>query len=329
MLLRAQADRRPAGRPRRLAHRPDRRATSRSRAKADYADDVDASAAQEARQAAATPRVAGQLDAHAHAASTIFAKAGSPVIAVNDGKIVKIGRTDAPRAASSSCRTSTATRYTYAHLAQALDAYPVPKPSKPVAERQVSKELSSRADAGPQADRPGQRRRRRSGRAPPAPRRRRRPPRRDRRRRSAAASERPQGAPVRQPGPPAAPTPPAARSSCSTPAASARGYTTFKAYFTDVYDLEARDVVLKPLKAGRKVIAGTILGRIGAHRARRSAPHLLFEIRPAGTRRAAHRPQADPRRLEAARVDRRSTAPPARTRSSAPTPRTRRSARSC
>jgi murein DD-endopeptidase MepM/ murein hydrolase activator NlpD len=54
--------------------------------------------------------------------------------------------------------------------------------------------------------------------------------------------------------------------------------------------LDADDVVLRELKVGSKVIAGTTLGRIGRV-SQRVAPHLLFEIRPAG--RGA--PRIDPK----------------------------------
>ena len=65
---------------------------------------------------------------------------------------------------------------------------------------------------------------------------------------------------------------------------------TFKSYFTDVYRLKRSDVVLKKLKVGSKVIAGTILGRIGRTE-QKMAPHMLFEVRPAG--RGA--PRVDPK----------------------------------
>jgi hypothetical protein len=56
----------------------------------------------------------------------------------------------------------------------------------------------------------------------------------------------------------------------------------FNAYFTDVYGLNRNDVVLRQLKVGSKVIAGTILGRIGTT-STTMAPHVLFQVRPAGT----------------------------------------------
>ena len=79
---------------------------------------------------------------------------------------------------------------------------------------------------------------------------------------------------------------------------------------------------------GSRVIGGTVLGRIGRTSLERVAARRLLDParRP---RRAAHRPEADPRRLEAARVDRdlpRAVAQPVlRARTRGP----RRSARSC
>nr|MBA3328162.1 hypothetical protein [Solirubrobacterales bacterium] len=68
------------------------------------------------------------------------------------------------------------------------------------------------------------------------------------------------------------------------------GYESFGSYFTEVYGLDRSEVVLKRLVRGRRVIAGTILGRIG-RTSRSTAPHLLFEVRPAG--RGA--PRIDPK----------------------------------
>jgi hypothetical protein len=65
---------------------------------------------------------------------------------------------------------------------------------------------------------------------------------------------------------------------------------SLRSYFTGAYGLDADDVVLKPLVAGRRVIAGTILGRIG-RTSKKVSPRLHFEIRPAG--RGA--PRIDPK----------------------------------
>ena len=65
---------------------------------------------------------------------------------------------------------------------------------------------------------------------------------------------------------------------------------TFEGYLSRVFGLDRSQVRLKTLKKGAPVVAGTILGRIGKT-APAVAPHLLFEIRPAG--RGA--PRIDPK----------------------------------
>ena len=66
----------------------------------------------------------------------------------------------------------------------------------------------------------------------------------------------------------------------------------------------ARDqIVIKKLKVGSQVPAGTVLGRIGT-RLLGQAPARALRDPPGRPRRPADRPEADPRRLEAARVDR-------------------------
>jgi hypothetical protein len=52
-------------------------------------------------------------------------------------------------------------------------------------------------------------------------------------------------------------------------------------YFTIDYGLDRDEVTLKPLKKGRKVIAGTILGRVGSF-GKDDDPYVRFEVRPAG-----------------------------------------------
>ena len=59
------------------------------------------------------------------------------------------------------------------------------------------------------------------------------------------------------------------------------GGTSYQAQFTKVLGLDSKDVTIKKLKVGSKVVAGTILGRVGKTK-KHVASHLLFEIRPAG-----------------------------------------------
>jgi Transglycosylase SLT domain len=67
------------------------------------------------------------------------------------------------------------------------------------------------------------------------------------------------------------------------------GYETFKSYFSNVLRFDEKSMVLEPLREGSKVVAGTVLGRIGD--GGEFAPHVHFAIRPAG--RGA--PKIDPK----------------------------------
>ena len=67
------------------------------------------------------------------------------------------------------------------------------------------------------------------------------------------------------------------------------GVETFKGYYERVLGLSRDEVQLKRLRPGARVVAGTILGRLGKQDAR--AAYLQFEIRPAG--RGA--PRVDPK----------------------------------
>src|SRR4029453_1122800 len=58
------------------------------------------------------------------------------------------------------------------------------------------------------------------------------------------------------------------------------GSAGFKSYFSKVFGLDRKDVRIKRLRPGARVVAGTVLGRIGKVDALK-APHMLFEIRPA------------------------------------------------
>ena len=259
-------------------------------AKARYADDIDDSALAKKRIKkgnAALPVTSSST----RKGINVFAAAGSPVIAVQDGRIVKMGRTDR-LGKFIQLRDVYGNTYTYGHLKKLSLAYPVPK-EKTVSDAQVKKELHLTAPKkDPKPTAAGQRRhagqaqgaRRRAGR------RRRRPPEPRRRRRSA-----PPSAEVRKERLFANPNRPAAygaggEEQLLNAGSVIPGYTTFKSYFTGVYGLKRSDVVLKKLKPGSKVIAGTILGRIGRTE-QKMAPHMLFEVRPAG--RGA--PRIDPK----------------------------------
>jgi murein DD-endopeptidase MepM/ murein hydrolase activator NlpD len=224
----------------------------------------------------------------------IFAKAGSPVIAVQDGKIIKMGTNDR-LGKFIQLRDVYRNTYTYAHLKKLSVAYPVPK-AKSVSKAQVNKELHlAKLKADPKPTAPASAGQQVESKASGA---------------ASAASGAAASAVGTASGTAAAATGKAASAVTQAapgvakerifanpgrPAAYSAGgeqqllnagsvipsYTTFKSYFTGVYGLKRSDVVLKKLKPGSKVIAGTILGRIGRTE-QKMAPHMLFEVRPAG-----------------------------------------------
>ncbi len=67
------------------------------------------------------------------------------------------------------------------------------------------------------------------------------------------------------------------------------GYNTVRNYLGDTLDLNKKNAEAKPLRKGARVSAGTVLGRIG--KTDKLAPHLHFEIQPAGKKS----PKIDPK----------------------------------
>src|SRR5205085_1836023 len=67
-------------------------------------------------------------------------------------------------------------------------------------------------------------------------------------------------------------------------------FTTYDNYFSGKIGLNSKNSKLQSLKKGSKVIAGTVIGRIGKTDPAK-APHVYFEIRPAGK----GAPQIDPK----------------------------------
>ncbi len=232
--------------------------------------------------------------------TSIFARKGSPVIAVNDGKIVKVGDS-ATLGHYVELQDATGNIYTYSHLGSVSALYPVPKAVRLTA-ADIARELAvpkstaptSAATSGTQAaaDQTGT-----SGTG------------------HAAATATAGAAATTARGPSvttsttAAPTvrvaaaSPAATVSAPLvkerlfadpmrPASYASGgdlqlksavneITSFENYFADTLHLAKSQYTLQPLKAGSIVIAGTILGRIGGP-SQGVSSHLYFQIQPAG-----------------------------------------------
>ncbi len=251
-------------------------------AKARYADDLSERAI--SRRAAAGQNVANPVESQAaRRGIDIFAKAGSPVIAVQDGTIVAIGRSK--RLGNFvRMRDVYGNTYTYASLKKVARHVPVPK-AKSQTRASIAKELAlPRRDPKPTiAASAG--RRTKKGAVPTAARK----AAAELARPAAAAKGLPKERLFANPSRPKALANGGAEQILEAESTLAAG-ATLKSYFTGVYGLDPDDVVLKPLRVGRKVIAGTILGRIG-QTDEKIAPRVHFEIRPAG--RGA--PRIDPK----------------------------------
>jgi hypothetical protein len=271
-------------------------------APAKYADDdVEALATRRVHAAnAAIP-----VDSNPGAKGTsIYANQGSPVIAVNDGKIVAMGNS-ATLGKFIVLQDATGNTYTYAHLGSISRTYAVPKPVK-ITARQIASELSSApaptptapATAGSQTLAAAS-----AGTQSAA--------------KTATAAVKSTGAALKNTLKAAGTTVKAAGTTVKAavksaakaatpagqpkerlfanptrPASYASGGQTqlddatnaiqsFQNYFSDTLHLARNQYTLAPLRVGSTVVAGTILGRIGAGTPT-SASHVVFMVRPAG-----------------------------------------------
>ncbi|HUA44342.1 MAG TPA: lytic murein transglycosylase [Solirubrobacteraceae bacterium] len=223
----------------------------------------------------------------------IYANAGSPVIAANDGKIVKIGQS--PQLGRYIVlQDATGNTYTYANLGSIPKLYPVPKPVRS-SSTSIAKALLAPSTPAPRGPATAG-----SQQAPAVP-------------SVAKATTEAKSGPASLPVTPSANTQPAATGSAATPTISTPlvkerlfAYPTrpasyaaggklqvtsvgagepqisdFQEYFSDVLHLAKNQYTLEPLKVGSVVVAGTILGRLGAGTPT-DASHLQFMIQPAG-----------------------------------------------
>jgi len=253
-------------------------------ARAAYADGLDAKAA--TRRVHGTNAAVPVEGDPSRRSINIFARSGAPVIAVNDGRIVKLGR-NAHLGRFVVLEDVYGNRYTYSHLGALAHKYPVPKPHGGDAANTAAPELElPKADAKPTAPAT-------AGRQPAAQREDANGGGKDR-----VAADAPQagsgdaGTAVVKERLFAHPERPAAYAAGGKRQLEELGQPleSFDGYFTSALALDPHDYLLKPLHAGSTVIAGTILGRIGRTDAT-LAPHVEFAIRPAG--RGA--PRIDPK----------------------------------
>jgi hypothetical protein len=272
-------------------------------AKATYADDHVESLATRRVKGSQNPAITiGSKPGNGQGVS-IFAKQGSPVIAVNDGKIVKTGQ-DPKLGRYVQLQDATGNIYTYAQLGEVPSTYPVPKPVK-ITAADIAKELSSKpapvstpvapATAGSQL-------------SPTAPASTPAKPASKPAKPAAAKISLPQAPPAsssggQPPAPSSAPVKQRLFANPSRPASYQAGgaqqlasqaaqtqISSFENYFTDVLHLGRNQYTLQPLKPGAIVVAGTILGRIGPGD-QNKASHVLFQVQPAGK----NAPQIDPK----------------------------------
>ena len=217
----------------------------------------------------------------------IFAREDSPVVAVNDGVIKKIG-SNKRLGRHIVLQDVYGNRFTYARLGSVSKSYPVPKEEATASTEAQALPASDKkptrpASAGRQLDTSDSVK---SGSGAGAPR-----PTIPLKERLFAHPDRPN---ARVAG---------GDEQILDSKGSLDGFTTFRNYFSRAFGLNARDVRLKSLREGSRVIGGTILGRIGRTVAGKAAHTLLRD--PAGRPRgAADRSEADPGWLEAARGDR-------------------------
>jgi hypothetical protein len=246
-------------------------------ATAKYADDI---AEQNATRRVARGKNAAMpiVGSASRRAINIFAKAGSAVIAVQDGKIVKVG--NSRRLGNFVIlRDVYGNSYTYGGLKKVATHVLVPK-DKTQSRASVAKELSLPTDAAPAKAASAGKNVGKAVKKVAA--------------KVAAVTDEASDAVAKErlfanPTRPKALSAGGKRQLMDSESSLADGVTS-RSYFSGVLHLKKDDVVLKPLVKGRKVIAGTILGRIGKT-SNVLAPHVLFEIRPAG--RGA--PRIDPK----------------------------------
>jgi murein DD-endopeptidase MepM/ murein hydrolase activator NlpD len=259
---------------------------------------ADASVLTTAKHRVKTANAAQVIDSTASQGTSIFAKKGSPVIAVNDGRIVRVGQ-NATLGRYVQLQDSTGNIYTYSQLGAVSTSYPVPKAVR-ITAKDIALELSATAGKPPKtAASAGQQR---AG-VPPTL-----SAHRAGIHKLAKVSH--PAAPITLPVKPATPSggsvaaPMAKERLFANPSRSgsysaggdlqlknsSQQISSFQNYFSDALHLARNQYTLKALRKGAIVVAGTILGRIGAP-SQHVASHLYFTIRPAGKKA----PMIDPK----------------------------------
>jgi Transglycosylase SLT domain len=189
--------------------------------------------------------------------TTIYAAAGAPVIASQDGQFEQIGHSPS-LGRFISLRDAYGNLYVYADLGSVASEYPVIEPrvnSTVASQIQHSGPAAEPAPTGPAS----------AGAQPRSP-----------ISQGATVSGLALGAAAGLEAPPAATTPEAPQPSATKPQPVAPQVRAFREGSNEVY--------LHRLRVGVRVIAGTVLGHVGADSAAAAEgpPHIIFQIRPAG-----------------------------------------------
>jgi hypothetical protein len=211
----------------------------------------------------------------------IYARSGSPVVAVNDGVIKKIGESD-ELGLYVTLQDVYGNRYTYAHLGSVAKQYPVPKQDATDPDRAARALKANGDDEDPKPSAPAS-----AGRQvedsdeEPAE--------------QAAVVNTQASVPIKDrlfahPHMDGARQAGGMDQVLDAKARKQGSYETYRNYFSRPFGLDPRKVTLRRLKKGSRVIGGTIIGRIGRTVEGRAA-HVDFSIRPAG--RGA--PRIDPK----------------------------------
>jgi hypothetical protein len=203
----------------------------------------------------------------------IFSRSGSPVVAVNDGVIKKIGENER-LGRYVVLQDVYGNHYTYAHLGSVSEHYPVPRQhaADPDRAARAVKANGDPADPAPSAPASAGRQLDASDSEPAAG-----PKPVSGAEASVPIKERlfahPDMEGARQAG--------GLEQLLDAKARKDGTYETYRNYFSRPFGLDPKKVTLRRLRKGSRVIGGTIIGRVGQTVANRAA-HLDFSIRPAG-----------------------------------------------
>ncbi len=242
-------------------------------AKARYADDLSEQEAQ--KRVKRNQNAANVVESDdSRRGIEIYAKKGSPAVAVNDGEIKKIGRSK-ELGRYIVLQDVYGNQYTYSGLDEVASTYPVPRDE--LDERSSAKAVSANAPKDPEPEEAASAGTQQAAKFVAA-----QTSRKPKAKPAAASAPRPSVAVKERlfahPGRPASKE---AGGADQLLASKGKGFSTFKNYFSRPLGLDPKEFRLKRLRKGSRVIGGTILGRVGTPEAGKGS-HLYFEIRPAG-----------------------------------------------